>query len=297
MQAAEAMFGHRMLEQWALDPEVTYLNHGTVGATPRRVLAAQQALRDEMERQPSRFMLRELVGHIGVVPQAPTRMRGAAATVAGFLGAAADDVVFVDNATAGANAVLRSLELNAGDEILVTDHGYGAVTHASHYAARRAGATVRAVELPFPVAEPMQIANTIDAAIGPATRLLIVDHVTSGSALVLPVADMAARCRARGVAVLVDGAHAPGALDLDIGALGADWYTANLHKWAWAPRSCGILWASPERQPRPTGYSRPGDWASGTIPRLPYGTQSRGAQNQFLPADGPALPRESQRVR
>ena len=245
---AAASFGHRMLEQWALDPQVLYLNHGTVGATPRRVLSAQQAIRDEMERQPSRFLLRDIVGLSGRERPVDGRLRLAAAPVAGFLGAVRDDLVFVDNATSGVNAVLRSLEFQAGDEIIVTDHGYGAVTYTAQYIARRVGATVRVVVLPFPVSAPEQIVEAVATAIGPRTRLVLVDHVSSGSSLVLPVAAITARCHALGVAVLVDGAHAPGALDLDIPSLGVDWYTANLHKWAWAPRSCGILWATPERQ-------------------------------------------------
>jgi len=237
-----------MLEQWCLDPRVTYLNHGTVGATPRRVLGAQQALREEMERQPSQFMLRELAGHVGLTPPAPTRMRAAATVVAGFVGSRGEDIAFVDNATTGANAVLRSFEFQAGDEILVTDHGYGAVTCAAQYVARQRGCTVRVVELPYPVPAPGAIVAAIEAAIGPRTRMAIVDHVSSGSAVVLPIAEVAALCRSRGVALLVDGAHAPGALGLDIPSIGADWYTGNLHKWAWAPRSCGLLWAAPGRQ-------------------------------------------------
>ena len=241
-------FGHAMRAQWALDPAITYLNHGTVGATPRRVLASQLAIRDEMELQPSRFLLRDIIGLSGAQRPAMGRMRKAADPVAAFLGARTDDLVFVDNATAGVNAVLRSLEFRAGDEILVTDHGYGAVTYTAQYVARRAGATVRVVELPFPVRSPEQVADAVSAAIGPATKLLVMDHVASGSSLVMPLPEIARRCHARGVAVLADGAHAPGALDLDIASLGVDWYTGNLHKWAWAPRSCGILWAAPGRQ-------------------------------------------------
>ena len=241
-------FGRAMLEHWCLDPDVTYLNHGTVGATPRRVLAAQQDLRDAIERQPSRFMLRELAGQIGSAPPSSNRMRGAAAAVAAFVGARGDDLVFVDNATAGANAVLRSFDLRAGDEILITDHVYGAIALAARLAARNRGASVRTVELPCPVDAPEQMTNAVAAAVGPRTRLAIVDHVTSSSALVMPLADIAAQCRARGVAVLADGAHAPGALAMDIPSLGVDWYSANLHKWAWAPRSCGILWAGPDAQ-------------------------------------------------
>ena len=193
---AAASFGHHMLEQWALDPQVLYLNHGTVGATPRRVLAAQQAIRDEMELQPSRFLLRDIVGLSGRERPGDGRMRLAAAPVAGFLGAVREDLVFVDNATSGVNAVLRSLEFQAGDEIIVTDHGYGAVTYTAQYIARRVGATVRVVALPFPVSAPEQIVEAVATAIGPRTRLVLVDHVSSGSSLVLPVAAITARCHA-----------------------------------------------------------------------------------------------------
>lgn len=242
-------FGRAMRAEWALDPDVTYLNHGTVGCTPRRVLAAQQAIRDAIERQPSRFLLRELAQvRIGGPRAAPPRMRVAAEEVAGFLGARGEDLVFVDNATAGVNAVLRSLELGAGDEILVTDHTYGAVANVAAFAARRAGAAVRTVALPFPWTDAGAFVRAVAEAAGPRTRVAVLDHITSSSALLLPVAEMAAACRARGAAVLVDGAHAPGAVPLDLPAAGGDWYTGNLHKWAWAPRSAALLWAPPERQ-------------------------------------------------
>ena len=242
-------FGRPMLEHWLLDPAITYLNHGTVGAPPRRALAAQQAIRDEIERQPSRFLLRELTGvRVGGPRADRPRLRVAADAVAAFFGASGDDLVFVDNTTTGANAVLRSLPLDAGDEILVTDLGYGGVINAARYAARERGLTLRTVELPDATLGPAAFVEAIDGTLGDRTRLLIVDHVTSDTALVLPVAEIAARCHAKGVLVLVDGAHAPGAIALDIPALGVDWYVGNLHKWAWTPRSSGILWAAPARQ-------------------------------------------------
>jgi len=242
-------FGRPMLGQWLLDPAITYLNHGTVGAPPRRVLAAQQAIRDEIERQPSRFLLRELTGvGVGVPRSERPRLRAAADAVAAFVGANGEDLAFVDNATTGANAVLRSLHLAAGEEILVTDLGYGGVVNAARHAARERGVELRTVEMPDPALGPRAFVEAIDGALSERTGLLIVDHVTADSALVLPVAEIAARCRAKGVLVLVDGAHAPGAIALDVPALGADWYVGNLHKWAWAPRSSGILWAARERQ-------------------------------------------------
>jgi isopenicillin-N epimerase len=242
-------FGRPMLEEWLLDPAITYLNHGTVGAPPRRVLAAQQAIRDEIERQPSRYLLRELTGvRVGGPRADRPRLRVAADAVAAFVGAAGDDLVFVDNTTTGANAVLRSLPLAAGDEILLTDLGYGGVINAARYAARERGLTLRTVELLDAALGASAFVEAIDGALGDRTRLLIVDHITSDTALVLPVAEIAARCHAKGVLVLVDGAHAPGAIALDVPALGVDWYVANLHKWAWTPRSSGILWAAPARQ-------------------------------------------------
>lgn len=242
-------FGHAMLAHWGLEAGALYLNHGTVGAPPRPVLAAQQAIRDEIERHPARFLLRELSAiRVGGPRAEPPRMRVAAAAVASRFGARGDDLVFVDNATAGANAVLRSLPFGAGDEILVTDHGYGGVTNVARYVARERGATLRVVELPYPRATPAGVLAAIDGALGERTRLALIDHITSETALVLPIVEIAALCRARGVPLLADGAHAPGALALDIPAIGADWYIANLHKWAWTPRPCGIVWCPPERQ-------------------------------------------------
>jgi isopenicillin-N epimerase len=237
-----------MLEQWALEPGIIYLNHGTVGVPPRRVLRAQQAIRDEIERQPSRFLLRDLGNWVGSPRSGPGRLRAAAEKVAVFVGAEGKDLVFVDNASTGVNAVLRSLPLRPDDEILVTDHGYGAVSSAAAFAARERGARVVTVEVPYPSYDPGQLVERISSALGPRTRLVLVDHITSETALVLPVAAVADRARALHIPVLVDGAHAPGVLPLDIPSLGVDYYTANLHKWAHAPRSSAFLWAAPERQ-------------------------------------------------
>ncbi len=241
-------FGHGMLAHWALDPDVLYLNHGTVGVAPRRVLAAQQAIRDEMERAPSRFLLRDVSGLVGQPRSAPTRMREAAGEVARFIGARGPDVVFVDNATAGANAVLRSFPLEPGDEILLTDHNYGATARAAQFVARERRASVTAATVPYPVFDRARLVEAIRMAITPRTRIAVIDHNTSESAIVFPITEIATLCRQRGVALLVDGAHAPGALPLDVPAIGADWYVANLHKWAHAPRSSGVLWTHPSRQ-------------------------------------------------
>jgi isopenicillin-N epimerase len=263
-------FGRHRLADWPLDPGIVYLNHGTVGVPPRRVLEIQQAIRDEIELQPARFLLRELAGHGFSGRRERPRLREAADRVAEFLGARGEELVFVDNATTGVNAVARSLRFAPGDEIVISDHVYGAVGNAARHVADLHGARLIRVELPFPLLAPEQVTRAFEAALTPRSRLVIADHVTSESALVFPIAAIAASCRARGVPLLVDGAHAPGAIALDIPAVGPDWYTGNLHKWCWTPRSCGVLWCAPARQAalRPTtiswghgqGYTLEFDW-------------------------------------
>lgn len=240
-------FGKHWRHEFPLEPDSIYLNHGTVGVTPRRVLDHQRALIEQIERHPSRFLLRELASFSVGEATAQPRMRAAADAVAAFVGARGDDLVFVDNATTGINAVLRSFPLGPGDELLVTDLGYGGVARAAEFATRERGATLRVVTMPSPFSADVLERAWLDA-VGPRTRLAIVDHISAESALIFPVAAIAAGLRARGVAVLVDGAHAPGAIPLDIPALGVDYYVANLHKWMWTPRSSGILWAPADRQ-------------------------------------------------
>jgi isopenicillin-N epimerase len=237
-----------MLRQWRLDPAVTYLNHGTVGAPPARVLEVQQAIREDIERQPAQYLLRELSGAQPMPWRAEGRLREAQRPVAAFIGADPDDIVFAANVTVAINAVLQSLALQPGDEVLITDLAYGAIVHATRFATRRAGAVTRVLEMPFPIVDEAVVVAAVRAALTPSTRLVVLDHVPAMSALLMPVAEVVRVCRAAGVPVLIDGAHAPGAIDLDVRAIGADWYAANLHKWAHAPRSCGILWAAPSHQ-------------------------------------------------
>jgi len=248
-------FGRAMLAHWWLDPDATYLNHGTVGATPRAVLQAQQDWQRRIETAPARYVIRDAVRTTaddtdGRPRTAPLLIREVAATVAREFGARGEDLVFVDNTSTGVNAVLRSMRFQPGDEILLLDHAYGAVLRTAEFVARASGARVVTVPVPFPADAdtPATVVRAIEGALTPRTRLAVLDHITSGSALVLPIAEMTACCRARGVPVLVDGAHVPGALALDIPAIGADWYVANLHKWAFVPRACAILWVAPQRR-------------------------------------------------
>ncbi|MBI3452948.1 MAG: aminotransferase class V-fold PLP-dependent enzyme [Rhodospirillales bacterium] len=221
-----------------LESGAAIVNHGSFGATPRPVLAAAEEWRRRMEAQPDRFMRTEL----------PPAIRAAAEMLGRFIGARGEDLVFVDNATTGVNAVIGSFPLAAGDEVLTTTHVYGAVRNALNRHYRPAGVRIVEAEVPFPVSGEEEILAAVAAGFSPRTRLLIIDHVTSPTALIFPVARLAALARERGVAVLVDGAHAPGMIDLDVPALGVDWYVGNCHKWLMAPKSAGFLWAAPERQ-------------------------------------------------
>ncbi|MCC6469028.1 MAG: aminotransferase class V-fold PLP-dependent enzyme [Alphaproteobacteria bacterium] len=237
-RAEKPVYGAAIRGLWALDPEFLTVNHGSFGATPLAVLAAQDEWRRQLEAQPSRFMRRVL----------PGALREAAARLAAFLNAEADDLAFVDNATVGCNAVLRSLRLGRGDEILVFDHGYAAVRNAARHVAERGGARVVEAKLPFPDPSDDAITAAFKAALTPRTRLAIVDHITSPSALVMPVARLASASREAGVPIMVDGAHGPGQVTMDLGALGADWYAGNCHKWLSAPKGCAFLWARRDRQ-------------------------------------------------
>ncbi|HSH91867.1 MAG TPA: aminotransferase class V-fold PLP-dependent enzyme [Ramlibacter sp.] len=231
-------FGHQRLGDFILAPGIDHLNHGAYGATPKVVLAACDRWREVMEADPSTFFRRDLPGHL----------RHAAARVAGFLGGKGEDWVFVENATAGINAIIASLRLEAGDELVCLSQVYGAVGNALRYHAERAGARVVKVQVPVPFTDPEPLLASLRAAVGKRTRLVVLDHVTSAGATVLPVAEMAAICRDVGSPVAIDGAHALGMLPLDVPALGVDYYVGNLHKWAFAARGAGALWCAPERQ-------------------------------------------------
>lgn len=196
---------------WCLDPSVTYLNHGSFGACPSAVLEVQSALRLEMEQEPVDFLVKNL----------PARMDTARRALALFLGAEPEDLVFVPNATAGVNAVLRSLAFESGDELLVTSHTYAACRKTVDFVTARSGATVVVAHLPFPCRDEEEIIAAVLQCASPRTRLALLDHVTSPTALVLPIARLVGELRARGIDTLVDGAHAPGMVPLALADLDA----------------------------------------------------------------------------
>ncbi|WP_342361799.1 aminotransferase class V-fold PLP-dependent enzyme [Terrarubrum flagellatum] len=268
------MLGKAVRSEWALDDKYLTINHGAFGATPKVVLAAQAAWRARMEAQPSVFMRSIL----------PDALRASANALAAFLNAEDDDIAFVDNATTACNAVLRSLALQPGDEILMHGQIYGAVANTVRYIAGRSGARIVTAELGFPDANFAGFASRFAAGLSAKTRIAIIDHITSPSALLLPIDEIARSCRAAGVPLLVDGAHGPGQTTVDLKALDADYYVGNCHKWLAAPKGCAFLWTRRDRQVglHPTtishgyggGYLAEFDW-TGTrdaTPQLALGT-------------------------
>jgi isopenicillin-N epimerase len=227
-----------MKEHWLIDPDVTYLNHGSFGATPKVVLAMQNELRAQMERELVRFMVREL----------EPLLDEARAALGAFIGADPASLAFVPNATAGVNAVLRSLDLDKHDELLVTSHEYNASRNALEYVAGLAGAKVVPVDVPFPIASSDEVIERVLAGVTDRTRLLVIDHVTSQTALIFPIAQIIAELRQRGIDTLVDGAHAAGMFPLNLDTLGAAYYTGNLHKWVCAPKGAAFLYVAPNRR-------------------------------------------------
>ena len=230
--------GSRFAPLWALSPDVAYLNHGSFGACPLQILEHQRWLRAELEAEPVDFLVRTL----------PRRLAEARAALGAFVGADPDDLAFVSNATGGVNAVLRSLPLAAGDEILTTNQTYGACRRTLDYVAARTGARVVAARVPFPLAEAAEVVEPILAAVSPRTRIALIDHVVSPTGLVFPVERIVAALRERGVETMVDGAHALGMVPLDLRALGAAFYTANAHKWLCAPKGAAMLHVRRDQQ-------------------------------------------------
>ncbi len=260
---------------WSLDPEVSYLNHGSFGACPAPVLEAQRAWRDRLEAEPVRFLDRELEPLLDTVR----------VEVAAFLNGDPDGIAFVPNATTAVSTVLSSLRFSPGDELLAGDHEYNATLNALRAAAERDGARVVICSIPFPVHDPAQAVEAYLEAATPRTRFALVSQVTSPTALVLPVAALVRELDRRGVHTLVDGAHAPGMVPVDLDAIGAAWWTGNGHKWLCAPKGAAVLHAradvrdqlrplvvshgfNDERAERPP-YRRLFDW-TGTVDYSPY---------------------------
>lgn len=226
-----------MRDRFLLDPDTVFLNHGSYGACPRPVFDAWQGWQREMERNPVEFL-----GRRSAALLAAARER-----LGALLGVPGADLVFVPNATHGVNTVARSLRLQPGDEVLTTDHEYGACDATWDFVCRRRGAVYRRVEVPLPYDANGFVDRLLEAAT-PRTRVVFASHIASTTALIFPVQALCAAARARGLTTVIDGAHAPGQIELDLGAIGADFYTGNCHKWLCAPKGAAFLHARPGRQ-------------------------------------------------
>lgn len=225
-------------DAWSLDPAIVMLNHGSFGACPNAVLGRQQQLRQQMESEPVRFFVRQ------VQPMLDESRRA----LAELIGAEGDDLVFVNNATAAVNGVLRSLRFQPGDELLVTDHDYNACRNVVCYVAERDGADVVRAQVPLPVESDRQVVDAVLARVTARTRIAVLDHITSPTAVVFPIEELVRRLDEVGVDTLVDGAHAPGMIPLDVKRIGAAYYAGNCHKWLCAPKGAGFLHVRSDRQ-------------------------------------------------
>ncbi len=226
--------------EWTLPDDVTYLNHGSFGPSPRSVQHARRQWSEKLEGQPMDFFVRQLEGH-----RADARAR-----IGEFVGADPRNLVFVDNATSGMNIVARSMDLQAGDEVLLTDHEYGAVMRIWQSVCRPVGARVFVKSLPSPVRSAGALVDAVLEGVTQDTRLIVVSHVTSATALIFPVEEVCRRAGERGVPVCIDGPHAVAMLPLQLERIGCDFYTASCHKWLSAPFGSGFLWVSPKRHGR-----------------------------------------------
>ena len=223
--------------EFLLRPDVVFLNHGSFGACPRPVFEDYQRWQLELERQPVAFF------------QSRTKLLpDARASLAEYVGCGRDDLVFIPNATTGISAVARSLPLAEGQEVLATNHEYGACDRAWQYACRRSGARYVKVSVPLPVSSAEEIVEAIWRGVTPRTRVLFLSHITSPTALIFPLPELVRRAREAGIITVIDGAHAPGQVTLELEALGADFYAGNCHKWLCAPKGSGFLYARPEHQ-------------------------------------------------
>jgi isopenicillin-N epimerase len=228
-----ALRGH-----WALAPGTVFLNHGSFGACPKPILELQSTLRQQMEAEPVQFLWRRY----------EERLEPSRTELARFIGAEAQDIAFVTNATTGVNAVARSLKLRPGEEVLTTNHDYNACHNVLVEAVRRARAKLVVARVPFPLRNEDQVIEAILRAVTGRTRLAMIDHVTSDTALVFPIGRIIRELEKRGVDALVDGAHTPGMMPLDLDKLQPAYYAGNLHKWVCAPKGAAFLWARRDKQ-------------------------------------------------
>jgi isopenicillin-N epimerase len=223
---------------WSLDSNIAFLNHGSFGACPIPVLRKQQEYRERMEKDPVHFMVNDLEELLWRSKE----------TLADFVGAKATDHVFVPNATTGLNVVLHNLQLKEGDEILTHSHAYGACFHALTIYAEKNKVKLVVADVPFPLQAPDEITDAFRKCISPKTRFALIDHVTSPTGIIFPVKEITRMLQEKNIELLIDGAHAPGMVDLKIDELNADYYTGNCHKWICSPKGSALLHVRKDKQ-------------------------------------------------
>lgn len=229
---------NQLTAQFLLDPGVVFLNHGSFGACPRPVFEQYQRIQRRLEHQPVLFLGREILAE----------MRGARQRLGEFIHCDPLDVVYIPNATFGVNIVARSLKLQADDEVLITDHEYGACENIWDFLSQEEGFSVQRASIPLPLPDPQQIVDRILERTSSRTRVLFISQITSPTAVQMPIAALCRAARSRGILTFIDGAHGPGQLPLDLSDLGADFYTGNCHKWLMAPKGAGFLFVRKEHQ-------------------------------------------------
>ncbi|MBC7862329.1 MAG: aminotransferase class V-fold PLP-dependent enzyme [Bacteroidia bacterium] len=226
------------IKHWALDQEIVFLNHGSFGATPKVILEKQNQLRMCMESEPVRFSIRELYP----LYQASIEKLGS------FIGANSSNLVFMKNATMGVNTILHSLNLNEGDEVLMHSHAYGACANTIRWYAQKNKWKVNVAEIPYPIKNPDEVVEAFVKAITPKTKFAMIDHITSATGIIFPVEKIVKELQAKGIEVLVDGAHAPAHVELNLEKLGAEYFVGNCHKWICSPKGSALLYVRPDKQ-------------------------------------------------
>ncbi len=245
-----------LIENWNLDTNIVYLNHGSFGATPKKVLQAQQAIQAEMEAEAIDFFVDKL----------PTYIDESKTALAAFVGTSSNNIVFTPNTTTGVNTIFNSIACKPGDEWLVTNHTYGACVHAAKHYTHRNGATITTAQIPFPLQTDDEILDAIAAAITSKTTLALIDYITSATATIFPVKKIIELLHSKNIEVLIDAAHAPGMVDLNIDELKADYFVANCHKWICSPKGSAFIYVAPQYQSKihPLIISHYNDTAEGT---------------------------------
>jgi isopenicillin-N epimerase len=248
--------------QFLLDPDISFLNHGSYGACPKPVFEEYQRWQLELERQPVEFLGR----------RADDLLEAARIKLGAYLNVSADSLVFVTNATWGVNVIIRSLDLDPGDEVLTTNHEYGANTMAWEWLLAKEGASLVKKPIAIPVTTPEEVVESIWSGVTERTKAIFISHLTSPTALILPVREICERAHDHGILTIIDGAHAPGQIPLDLQELGADIYTGNLHKWLCAPKGAGFLYVRPEEQA----------WVESLIVSWGWGSEGKLAPSSFV---------------